>query len=308
MRGCSPECGQNSGVKLRSAAPAFLAAVALLLTGCVNNELSEQAAAEAPTEVSSEGSSEARTWSEIEESGVLKVGTIVDYPPNEFKTDDGEPTGWAVDLVAAIADELGLEVEWEVLQFDSILPRIEGGTIDVGVGSFGDTLERQEAVDFVNYYEAGTLWAAQPGSDVDPDAACGLTIAVMATGTQHLIELPERDAACQKAGEPGIEIEPYTGQPEVTNAVVLGKADAFSADSPVTIDAVNQLDGKLEVVGDLFDTVPYGFPVAKGSDLSPQLADALQRLIDDGTYLEILESGRSEGGAIETATINAGTE
>lgn len=273
-----------------------------MLTGCVNTDVAGGDAA------TPDAAHEARTWSEIAESGVLKVGTIVDYPPNEFKTDDGEPTGWAVDLVAAIAEELGLEVEWEVLQFDSILPRIEGGTIDVGVGSFGDTLERQETVDFVNYSEAGTLWAAQPGSDVDPDHACGLTIAVMATGTQHLIELPERDAACREAGEPPIVIEPYTGQPEVTNAVVLGKADAFSADSPVTIDAASRLDGELEVVGELFDTVPYGFPVAKGSDLSPRLADALQRLIDDGTYLEILERGKSEGGAIETATINAGPE
>lgn len=287
-------------MKLRYIAPALLVAAAVLLTGCVNQDATAAADEQHGTI--------ARSWADIEASGKLQVGTIVDYPPNEFKTDDGEPTGWAVDLVAAVADELGLEVEWEVLQFDGILPRIEAGGIDMGVGSFGDNLERQKVVDFVNYYNAGSLWAAAPGHDVDPDNACGLTVAVMAAGTQHLIELPERSAQCEADGKEPIEILPFTGQPEVTNAVVAEKADAFSADSPVTLDAVAQLDGQIEVVGELFDTMPYGFPIVKNSELSEHVRDALQTLIDDGTYLQILESGNSELGAISEATINAGTE
>ncbi|MGJ0203684.1 ABC transporter substrate-binding protein [Leucobacter sp. gxy201] len=291
-------------MKLRHLTPALLVAAAVLLTGCVNDD----AGASSTSQTDAPSATVARSWEEIEASGTLHVGTIVDYPPNEFKTDDGTPTGWAVDLVSAIADELGLDVEWEILQFDGILPRLETGSIDMGVGSFGDTVERQEVVDFVNYYNAGSLWAAKPGSGVDPDSACGLTVAVMTAGTQHLVELPERSAQCEADGKAPIEIMPFTGQPEVTNAVVVGKADAFSADSPVTLDAVAQLDGDLEVVGDLFDTMPYGFPIVKNSELSEHVRGALQTLIDNGTYLQILQSGHSELGAITEATINAGTE
>ena len=290
-------------MKFRYAIPALAAIAALTLTGCTGNMAEEAAGgSEAPA------SSTARSWSEIQDSGVLQVGTIVDYPPNEFKTDSGEPTGWAVDLVSAIAEELGLEVEWTILEFDSILPRIEGGELDLGVGSFGDTIERQQVVDFVNYYEAGSLWAARPSESIDPDDACGLTVAVMKAGTQHLDELPARSAECEAAGKAPIEIMPFVGQPEVTNAVVVGQADAFTADSPITIDAIGKLPGELEAVGETFDSVLYGFPTVKGSELSVHLRDALQSLIDSGEYLETINNGQSAEGAISEATINGTKE
>jgi polar amino acid transport system substrate-binding protein len=287
-------------MKLRKTLPVVAAVAALALVGCTNTESG------APDATPSEGTH--RTWAEIQESGVLQVGTIVDYPPNEYKTDDGQPTGWAVELVSAIADELGVEVEWTILNFDGILPRIQEGSIDLGVGSFTDTVERQQVVDFVNYYEAGTLWAAPVGSGIDPDDACGFSVAVMAGGTQYLDELPRRSEECVAAGKPAIEIMSFDGQPQVTNAVIQGQADAFSADSPITVDAVSVLDGKLEVIGEMFDSAPYGFPVARGSDLAPEVQRALQTLIDNGTYLKILKAGNSEMGAIEQASINAGAE
>lgn len=286
--------------------PAIVAAAALLVSGCTNADAPDAAVDAAGTTATQGGA--ARSWAEIEASGVLNVGTITDYPPNEFKTDDGRPTGWAVELVEAIADELGLDVEYELLLFDNILPRIQGGSIDLGVGSFTDTRERQQVVDFVNYYVAGTLWAGPAGSTVDPEHACGLTIAAMTGGTQQLDELPKRSADCEAAGERAIEILPFTGQPEVTQAVLDGRADAFSADSPVTIDAVVALDGRIEVVGDMFDSAPYGFPVPRDGEIAEPVREALQRLIDDGTYLDILEKYSSESGAIERATINIATE
>lgn len=282
-------------------AVALSACAALLLAGCTNSETAELAAT---SEGAGAVSSDVRSWAEIEQSGVLHVGTITDYPPNETKTPEGEPTGWAVELVAEIASELGLEVEYQELLFDSILPRIEGGAIDIGVGSFTDTVERQQVVDFVNYYSAGSLWAASSGASIDPENACGKTIAVMKDGTQHLTELPARNDACVAAGKEPIEIMPFTGQPEVTTAVVQGQADAFSADSPVTIEAVDALGGEMEIVGAMFDTAPYGFPVAKGSDIAEHIRAALQTLIDDGRYLALLEKYHSESGAITEASIN----
>ncbi|MCA0379351.1 MAG: ABC transporter substrate-binding protein [Actinobacteria bacterium] len=288
-------------MKKRLMIPALIAAT-LLLAGCTNSETATPDAANAAP------AAEFRSWAEIEESGVLQVGTITDYPPNETKTADGKPTGWAVELVGEIASELGLNVEYQELLFDSILPRIEGGAIDLGVGSFTDTVERQQVVDFVNYYSAGSLWAAAAGGSIDPDNACGLTVAVMKDGTQHLDELPTRSKECVDAGKPAINILPFTGQPEVTTAVVQGQADAFSADSPVTIEAVDALGGEIEIVGEMFDTAPYGLPVAKGSELAEHVRAALQTIIDDGRYLELLKKYHSESGAITEATINIAAE
>src|SRR5699024_7211834 len=103
-----------------------------------------------------------------------------------------------------------------------------------------------------------------------------------------------------------IEVLRFDGQPEVTQSVIDGRAAAFSADSPVTGDAVAKLGDKLELVGELFDAAPYGFATQKDSDMTKAVQAALQSLMDDGTYVEILKKAGIESGALTTATINAG--
>ncbi len=288
-------------MKIRYAVPALVAAAALALTGCTNDD----------TAVKDNGndagsSSSIVTFEQIKESGVLVIGTDAEYPPNEYKDADGNPTGWGVELANAVAAELGLEPKWEIMSFEGILPRIEEGAVNMGSSSFTDNASRQKTVDFVNYLNAGSMWAAPAGSNVDPDDACGLTIAVQADTVQHTDELPAKSQACLDAGKPAIEILPFGGQPEATTAVVQGQAAAFSADFPVTVDAVNSTDGALQLVGEMFDAAPYGFAVQKGSGVAEAVQKALQTLIDNGTYLKILTDAGFEAGALTEATINAG--
>ncbi|WP_024356987.1 ABC transporter substrate-binding protein [Leucobacter chironomi] len=295
-------------MKIRYAVPALAAAALLTLTGCVNNAESEGSGTGGGAQASSIEADQAAVDllpDELRESGVLRIGTDAEYPPNEFKDADGNPTGWGVELAEAVSAKLGLEPEWEILGFDSIIPRIQEGALDMGSSSFTDTVERQKSVDFVNFLNAGTQWAAATGSDVDPDNACGLTIAVQATTVQDTEELPAKSKACTDAGKEAIEVLRFDGQPEATQAVVDGRADAFSADLPVTGDAVAKLSGQLETVGEVFDAAPYGFATQKDSDTTKAVQAALQSLIDDGTYLKILTAAGIEAGALDEATINA---
>jgi polar amino acid transport system substrate-binding protein len=86
---------------------------------------------------------------------------------------------------------------------------------------------------------------------------------------------------------------------------VLGQADALSADSPVTLYAVKQTGGKLQLAGTSFDSAPYGLAVAKNAGtLKDALQKAIQSMIDGGTYKEILTKWGVESGGIPTATIN----
>ncbi len=293
-------------MKIRFALPALAAAAALLLTGCTNTE-GETAATVDAGGIQPDEAAVALLPAEIAEGGVLSMGTDAEYPPNEYKDSSGNPVGWGVELANAIAAKLGLEPEWEILPFDSILPRIEEGALLMGASSFTDNLERQKTVDFVNYLNAGSMWASVDAS-IDPDDACGLTVAVQTGTIQHTDELPARSEKCVSEGKEAITILPFDGQPEVTNSVVNGQADAFSADFPVTLDAVAQVGGDLQTVGEMFDTSPYGFAIMKGSGLTEAVQAALQSLMDDGTYLEILEGAGVESGAVESATINAGKE
>lgn len=297
-------------MKIRYVLPAFAAAAALVLTGCVNNAESEGGGTtdtpDTTTSIQPDEAAVALLPAEVKDSGVLIIGTDAEYPPNEYKDSAGNPVGWGVELAEAVSAKLGLTPEWEILGFDSIIPRIQEGALNMGSSSFTDNVERQKSVDFVNFLNAGSQWAAAIDTEVDPDNACGLTIAVQSTTVQDTDEMPARNQACLDAGEDPIEILRFDGQPEVTQAVVDGRADAFSADSPVTGDAVSVLGDKLHLVGDLFDAAPYGFAAQKDSDMTKAIQAALQSLMDDGTYLEILESAGIESGALDEATINAG--
>ena len=288
---------------------ALAAATALLLTGCVDNT-SGGGSSEAPTtstEVTEDEAAAALLPDAVAEAGVLLVGTDAAYPPNEFKDASGQPVGWEIELTDAIAATLGITAEYQIASFDNIIPSITGGKTDMGMSSFTDNAERQQQVDFIDYYEAGIQWAQLAGGDVDPDDACGLKVAVQATTYEHTDELPGKSQACVDAGKPAIEILPFDSQDAAANAVVLGQADAMSADSPVTLYAIEQTDGKLEPAGDTFDSAPYGIPVAKGSDLIPALQAALEALIANGTYEEILTAWGVESGGVDTIEINAGS-
>ena len=242
----------------------------------------------------------------VRDSGKLVIGTNLTYSPDEFKDPNGEPTGWGIELVTALAARLGLTADLRDAQFDNIIPGVKGGKYNVGWASFTDTAERQESVDFVDYFSAGIQWASQAGKTVNPDDACGLKVAV-GTGTwQETDELPAKNEACLAAGKPAIEVLKLDTQGDITNAVVLGRADAMTADSPVTQYAVSQTDGKLMLAGPISEAAPFGVALPKDGSMTKAVQAALQSMMDDGTYLEILTRWGVEDGAITTATINGG--
>ncbi|MGW3485574.1 ABC transporter substrate-binding protein [Rhodococcus indonesiensis] len=240
-------------------------------------------------------------------TGELKVGVNVPYAPNEFKDDDGRIVGFAVELVEALGDVLGVRPVFNESDFDRIIPAVQAGTFDMGSSSFTDTKEREQSVDFVTYYSAGVQWAQRVGDDVDPDNACGLRVAVQTTTYEDIDEVPAKSEACVAAGRPPIDKVKYDSQDEATNALILGRVDALSADSPITAYAIARSDGRLETAGPVFDAAPYGFVVAKGSPLGPVLQQAMQHLIDSGVYAQIAQRWGMEEGTIDTAQINAAT-
>jgi polar amino acid transport system substrate-binding protein len=284
---------------------------ALALTGCAaggggggsgSGGQSSSASAAAPAEKVDEI---ANTVPEaIKSSGNLVIGVNIPYAPNEFKDPSGKIVGFDVDLMNAIAGTLGLKPDYREADFAKIIPSIQGGTFNVGMSSFTDSKEREQSVDFVTYFSAGSLWAQKPGANIDPENACGKKVAVQATTVQETDELPGRSKKCTDAGQPAIQILPFDSQDAATNAVVLGQADAMSADSPVTLYAIKQTGGKLEQAGKVFDSAPYGWPVAKGSPLAQSLLQALEHLIQTGKYKEIAGNWGLEQGMIDKPVIN----
>lgn len=296
------------GAKMWRYAVVFAAVGALTMSGCAKNTDSSEPST-STTAVSAEkvDAIAATVPESIKSSGKLIVGTDATYPPNEYKDESGKIIGFDVDLMDAVAATLGLTPDYRASAFDKIIPAIQGGTFNVGMSSFTDSKEREKQVDFVTYFSAGSLWAQRPGSPVDPANLCGMKVAVQATTVQETAELPAKSKECTDAGKPAIQILKFDAQPDATNAVILGQADAMSADSPVTAYAIKKSNGKLEAAGPIFDSAPYGWAVQKDSPLAQSLQQALQHLIDNGKYKTIAANWGAETGMIDKPVINGAT-
>jgi polar amino acid transport system substrate-binding protein len=159
----------------------------------------------------------------------------------------------------------------------------------------------------VSYFTAGTQWVTQKGNPkkVDPNNACGLNVAVQKATVQADVDLPKRSKACTDAGKPAIKPIVDADQAKVTSAVLTGKADAMLVDLPPAISAVATTDGKLELLGEQYDSAPYGFVLPKDqTDFGQAIVGALKSMEADGSYKAILTKWKTEGGAITDFAVN----
>ena len=242
--------------------------------------------------------------SSVTKDGKLTVGMDTSYAPAEFLAADGKtPVGFDVDIVKALAKTFGLEADPQTSNFDSIIPSI-GSKYDIGVSSFTITPERMKAVDFVSMFKAGSTWVVKKGNPgkIDTSDLCGLKIAVQ-TGTVQEEEANTIAKGCEADNK--AEVMSYKRQAEAATAVATGKADAFYADSPVAGYSISQTDGQLEALGDVEGVAKQGIAVKKGNtQLAEAVQKAVQKLMDDGTYMKILKHWGVESGALDKAEIN----
>ena len=287
------------------ATSALVLAGALALSAC--GDSNEDSGGSGAANTSADAELAAMVPDAIKSDGKIVVGTDASYPPNET-VDPGTQkiVGWDIELFDAVAAKLGLRTENHNAGFDTIIPGIQSGKYEIGVSSFTDNKEREKVVDFVTYYTAGTAWAALTGNPkgVDPDDACGKSIGVQ-QGTVQVDDLTAKSKECTDAGKPAIKQVVRKQQTEVNNDLVAGKIDAMAADSPIIGDAIKKT-GKLEIIGEVYDTAPYGYALSKDSgQFKDAVLGAVKALIADGTYEKILKEYGVESGAITDPAINA---
>ncbi len=285
---------------------AFVAATAAVLALGACTSASEDLGNREPSADASEATKDEAIAALVPEAvaadGKLTVAAELTYAPLEFVDADGKtPVGLDIDIATAMAGLMGLEIDIQSAQFDSIIPAI-GTRYEAGVSAFTINAERLDAVSMVSYFTAGSQLAVQTGNPagVDPENLCGLTVGVQ-TGTVQQGELEELSAACDTP----IQILPYDSQATVTTNLVGGKLQAMYADSPITAYAVEQAGGELETLGEIRDAAPYGVAVHKDdAELAEAVRAALQQLMDDGTLAEIAARWGNEQGALTTAETN----
>ncbi|GAA1898377.1 ABC transporter substrate-binding protein [Lapillicoccus jejuensis] len=261
----------------------------------------------------------ARLPEQIRAAGVVRVATDVPYPPFEMFTSPGSTrmTGLDYDLGQAIGGVLGVRFVFGEQKFDGIVPAIQAGKYDVVMSAMTDTRQRQKVLDFVDYSASGSgilVAAGNPAGIRTLLDLCGRKVAVQ-SGSKQAAMLAGAQDPCTAAGRPKPVLAQYPKDTDAQLAIVSGAADADFMDKPAAGYVARTAGGgtRFEVVDDPAaptgtDATPNGIGVSKAlPGLAPLVRQALQRLIDDGTYGRILDAYGEKGIGIRTATINGGT-
>ncbi|MDQ8203840.1 basic amino acid ABC transporter substrate-binding protein [Pelagicoccus sp. SDUM812003] len=217
----------------------------------------------------------------------LIVGTEPTYPPFEMTDDTGAIIGFDIDLLTAIAADQGLEIEFRDMDFDSIIPALQAGNIDIAASGLSITPARQQQVLFTDpYIEAGLVIAVtMKNAHVSgPDDLRGLTVVVQ-QGTTGAAKAEELKAE----GKIG-KIKYFPNVSVAVMELVNGGADALINDKPVTQAFVSKQPDKLKIVGETLVSDEYGFAVAKANtDLAAKLNAGLTKVKAEGLIEELSE-------------------
>jgi polar amino acid transport system substrate-binding protein len=249
----------------------------------------------------------------VKADGKLLIATDASYPPNEFTQEGSDDIiGMDVDLGNAIGKVLGLQTEFVNASFDGILAGLNAGRYEIGMSSFTDTKEREQTVDFVTYFEAGTSTMVRKCNPKNIDTVedlCGKAVGAE-NGTTQLDMLTKPDVedsvvkACSDAGKEPPKGQGFPKQTDVNAALGAGRIDAYMADTPVVNYAVKTTGAAFEKVGKDTGTAPYGIPIPKSATgMKEAVQAAVQQLISDGTYDKIMSNWGLSGG-VKEAKIN----
>jgi polar amino acid transport system substrate-binding protein len=237
---------------------------------------------------------------EIKQSGVLKGGTDPSFEPMTFMK-GSTFSGLDAALGNAIAERLGLKVQWQNVGFGDLLDQVEGHKLDLSMSSMFDRAERQKKVDFINYLNAGTSIVVPKGQgDIGGmPGLCGRRVA--AQPDTVFVEMAE--AQKKNCGRKTMTVV-LSNTPSAF--VRDGKADAALNDFPIAALDVEKMP-TLELSGPQIEAIPYGIGVAKDRrDLTMAVQAALYSLINDGTYDKLLAEWKVKEGALRTGAINGG--
>ncbi|TMN23903.1 transporter substrate-binding domain-containing protein [Lentibacillus cibarius] len=211
------------------------------------------------------------------------VASDTSFVPFEFK-EDGEYVGFDIDLIHAVADEAGFNIELETTNFDGIIPGLQTGSFDMAVAGIGITEKRKKKIDYSDpYFESGLAIGVQKDNDSikDIDDLEGKTIATRLGSTSSKYIKENIDNA---------DTNQYEQLDQAYLAVENGSADAILYDAPNVKYYINTTGDKLKVVGDLYKAEDYAIAISKGQEeLVKSVDEALQTIKDNGTYDEIYE-------------------
>lgn len=242
------------------------------------------------------------------EAGKLVVAVDSTFPPMNYRDlATGQIVGVGADMMRALSEELGVEIELVEAAYPQLLPGLETGRFDFIAAAMADMPPRRDKLSFVDYLKTGPQVFARADSAIKtPEDLCGKTVAHARFVTSYPAAVNAfSDAYCVANGKAPIQL--VTEDLAVQIGLVQNRFDAGA----VTVEAVAYLqqtepDTYQRVGAPLRDWL-YGLAFLKDdTELRDAIAEGVQALIDDGKYFEVLRKHNVEEIALPKVTIDAG--
>lgn len=272
---------------------ATLATVAVAAAGCGGGS----------TSGSSSGGGQSKF--DLVQAGTLTVCSDVPYPPFEMEKDSGGYTGFDIEMIKAIGDRLGLEVQVKDVSFSGLQSgtTLAAGTCDVAASAMTITDKRKKNLDFSKgYYEADQSLLVPADSSISGiEDLAGKRVGVQqgTTGQDYTKKHAPKSAT----------IVAYPSDAELSSAIAAGNIDAILQDLPPNVQhATKDNPIPLKIVAEFSTNEHYGFAVAEeGSNkLLQAINDALKKLRSNGTYDKLYDKyfsyKKSGSGGSESAS------
>ncbi|MER8036418.1 ABC transporter substrate-binding protein [Streptomyces hydrogenans] len=254
----------------------------------------------------------AKVPEEIRKRGTLEiVDSSGSAAPLTFHaTDDKTVIGVEPDLAHLVADVLGLKAHVTTVSWENVFVGLDSAKYDVGFSNITVTEERKEKYDFATYREDNLGFEAKKGSGLKidgPEDVAGRTVAV-GSGTNQEKLLVEWSKENEKAGREPVDIKYYQNDSDTYLALQSGRIDLYLGPNP-TAAYHAATTGRTEVVGTYSGAgaTLQGLIAAttkKDSGLAEPLAAALNEVIENGTYAQVLQRWGLSDEAVTTSLVN----
>lgn len=236
-----------------------------------------------------------------EEDNTFTIATNAEFAPWEMVGEGGEYVGIDMDLARLIAEELGMELVIENVDFNSVVNMVVTGKADAAIAGLTITPEREEEVLFsIPYATAVQSVIVREGYEeiATLDDLVGKIVGVQMSTTGDLF-VSEME---------GVEVRQYSSGTNAAMDLAAGRVDAVMIDSAPAASIVSNIEGLVILEGIEMDEESYSIAFAKdNTELCEQVNAILEKLIEDGTVEELYlkytlgDSTEEEAAAEETA-------
>ena len=233
-------------------------------------------------------------WANIQETGVIKVGTDPTWPPYQLRDETtNEIVGFEVDLANACAEMLGLTIEWHDVVFDNIILSVQDGTLDMGVSGFSVTEERLDDVSFTVPHSTTLGQIVMLDSVIaDKDIIANLTSLADFKTLGITVGVQSGNVQQVQLQEAGVDIRTWSDSASPFQDMVSANpsVQAVYAETPITTNWIDDFEAQGIHVSPVYSRpyYPVAFLVGKNSGtLLEKIDGALVQLIFDGTVDEL---------------------